>query len=560
MTILRRLLLSFLAILALFAVNLLAYSWSDSSRTQSFQDLEVALQRQLLVLEIEQDLQERNQEVKILTITSEGGLERQEVDEMVGRLAATEKNLQELNALSQDLEDLDTAGLVERYGELRATWSRFFDSLANQEAGDAPAPEDAAATAAPATAPMTAESEDPPEGLEAESTTLEAELKEADALARYLIDALDQLGRDERQRVRDATAAFFQARDVTRRNSLWIFAFSALVALTVAVTFSTRLARGLRRLEEGTQHLAEGNLEHRIEMKSDDELGRLARAFDHMSGRLRRAQDRIEEARRAAESANEAKSSFLANMSHELRTPMNAIIGYSEMLVEEAEDLDQDEFIPDLQKILAAGKHLLALINDILDLSKIEAGKMTLYVESIDVGELTRDVAATVEPLVAKNSNQLRLTVPDALPPLHADETKLRQTLFNLLSNACKFTTEGEIGLRVRHEPGRRRSDAQFVFEVTDTGIGMSPEQQAKVFDEFTQADASTTRRFGGTGLGLSISKRFCSMMGGDIRVSSREGKGSTFTIVLPEAVDSASEATTDMVGRPLAALAPPES
>jgi signal transduction histidine kinase/DNA-binding response OmpR family regulator/ligand-binding sensor domain-containing protein len=264
----------------------------------------------------------------------------------------------------------------------------------------------------------------------------------------------------------------------------------------------------------------------------------------------------LEQARHAADEANKAKSTFLANMSHELRTPLNAIIGYSEMLQEEAADTGQEAFVPDLEKIHGAGKHLLGLINDVLDLSKIEAGKMTLYLEDFDVAKLVREVAATVQPLIAKNGNRLEVECPPDLGVMHADVTKVRQTLFNLLSNASKFTEKGAIRLRVSEKVGERVSGSSataqspshshthlltdsrsVIFEVSDTGIGMTPEQLNKLFQAFTQADSSTSRKFGGTGLGLAISRKFCQLMGGDITVTSEHGKGSTFTVTLPAVV-----------------------
>jgi signal transduction histidine kinase len=213
-----------------------------------------------------------------------------------------------------------------------------------------------------------------------------------------------------------------------------------------------------------------------------------------------------------AEEANRAKSQFLANMSHELRTPLNAVIGITEMLKEDAEEFGQEDFVEPLERISRAGKHLLNLINEILDLSKIEAGKLEFHLEDLDIPSLVRDVATTVQPLADKNGNQLVVRCPDDLGGMRADLTRTRQIVLNLLSNACKFTENGEVSVDVRIEGGE--TGEQMILEVSDTGIGMTPEQMEKLFEEFSQADSSTTRRFGGTGLGLAISRRLARMMG----------------------------------------------
>jgi signal transduction histidine kinase len=241
------------------------------------------------------------------------------------------------------------------------------------------------------------------------------------------------------------------------------------------------------------------------------------------------------EAKSAAEDASRAKSRFLANMSHELRTPLNAIIGYSEMLQEEAEELERKAFVPDLQKIQVAGKHLLSLINDILDLSKIEAGRMELFLETYSVNTLINEVKALIQPLAEKNGNVLIVRWTGTLGSMQADMTRFRQILFNLLSNACKFTNKGTVTLEANRI---RENDKDWIqFRVRDTGIGMTPEQIAKLFQPFMQADATTSRKFGGTGLGLVLSRRYSQMMGGDMTVESEPSKGTTFMVRLPAEV-----------------------
>jgi adenylate cyclase len=248
----------------------------------------------------------------------------------------------------------------------------------------------------------------------------------------------------------------------------------------------------------------------------------------------------LEVARDAAQEASRTKSSFLANMSHELRTPLNAIIGVTEMLQEDARDFKREDEIEPLDRVQRAARHLLALINDILDLSKIEAGKMELMLERFPVASLVGDVVQTVEPIASKNGNQIVVICPDGVGSMYADQIRVRQALMNLVSNASKFTANGTVTISAARE--QSVDGERIEIAVTDTGIGISPEQLGKLFQEFSQADSSTTRKYGGTGLGLAISRRFCQMMGGDISVESELGHGSKFLITLPTHVGEAAE------------------
>jgi signal transduction histidine kinase/DNA-binding response OmpR family regulator len=505
MTIRRQLSLSYLGILLLLGCNLLIYLWTDTKREAAFGDLRRAISRQTLISSIQQQLSDYQKQVTLLSqITGEGGLSipsREEIDQFDTRLDSIGREIQQVSTIADTGDKASIESFDQTFEELSASWRSFYRNLGQERA-------------------------------------ITEMVMHAEPLTRTVMqEMLPHLQEVEKNREASATAHFHQVTTLLGRITVLVFIFSGVLAGVLAILVSARLQRGLRVLKSGADTLGAGNLEHRIPVQSKDELGDLANAFNHMGESLRSAQAELRERQREletltdeAQSANRAKSQFLANMSHELRTPMNAIIGYSEMLTDEAEDLGFQQFIPDLKKIRTAGKQLLALINDILDLSKIEAGKIELHFEEFSVQDMLSDVVTISEPLAAKNSNTLVTNISDV--EMYSDLTRIRQILFNLLSNSCKFTKSGSVELTATPEIS---ADGDFVnFQVKDSGIGMSSEQVSRVFEAFAQADASTTRKYGGTGLGLAITKKFCEMMGGTIDVESEIEKGTTFTVRVP--------------------------
>jgi len=314
----------------------------------------------------------------------------------------------------------------------------------------------------------------------------------------------------------------------------------------------SRIKTYLRFIEQDRRHHSE--LEQKVRERTAELINtrnQLEQRVAERTSELHLAKQKAEQAQQLAETASFAKSQFLANMSHELRTPLNAIIGYGEMVFEEASDNEDEIYLPDLNKILAAAKHLLGLINDILDISTIEAGKMEVVAETFELDTLVQEVLDTIQPFIDKKANQLTVSLPEVSGTMHTDAVKLRQMLLNLLSNAAKFTEQGHIQLEVERQ--WQAAQEWVSVRVIDNGIGMTEEQQVKLFQPFTQADASTTRRYGGTGLGLAITKQFTEMMGGRVLVHSEFGKGSTLTIELPVhlPIKLALPAATSTVSKP---------
>jgi signal transduction histidine kinase len=508
MTLRRRLTLSYFAVPVLLVCNAAFYYWSDLQRQAAFGEVRRAVARQILLGSIERELNDYQKQVALLsqgaTDSNGNGASAEEVARFNAGLDGIGQQVRQLLSISDGPDRQPVQGFAKAFADLDASWRIFYANLGRDQ-----------------------------------SRAITEVVTRAEPLSAQVKDLFSRLQEESQNRVRATSEHFDGVAQLTRSVVLVILLLSVTLAGLFAMLVTRRLTHGLSAVKAGVDSLSADDLSYRIPPLGGDELGDLAETFNVMGERLQGARSELEHRRQelevlavAAESASHAKTLFLANMSHELRTPMNAIIGYSEMLSEEVQDSEVPHLLPDLEKITIAGRHLLSLINDVLDLSKIEAGKMDLNPFPFEVRAMVQDLAATIAPLISRNRNRLTTQVDPQVGFMVADSTKVRQVLLNLLGNSSKFTQNGVIELHVSSEVSAGRE--WTVFRVKDSGIGMTEEGMARIFEAFTQAESSTARRYGGTGLGLAIVRSYCRIMGGKVEVESQSGKGSVFTVRLP--------------------------
>ncbi len=499
----KRIALTSLVILIFYFGTVMVFLWSTKISREKVSSLQSSIRSQYLVSDISQQLKELNTRLKVLDAVASAKdkkeLDPDEQENLLGGIVSTGESLDTLRATAGKEVASQLAG-IEMADEIILQWKELI-----------------------------ARSEEVGQPVQIYSlVAFGHEFDKAETQLELDGSFLRNLSSQINIQIEESEAQINQV-------SMLVFLASALIALILLAFLIRYTKRSLSALRLGTEEWSQGNLTHRIWITGKGDLGQLANAFNSMAEKLDATMEQAHEERLRADDANKAKSGFLANMSHELRTPMNAIIGYSEMLLEDIEDgvdLEPDDVQADLSKIHGAGKHLLGLINEVLDLSKVESGKMGVYNETADLEQLINDVSSTVKPLVANYENTLDTVFKLEDSEIRTDVTKFRQILMNLLSNAAKFTNKGQITIEANRFI---EEDVDMIsVSVADTGIGMTQEQLDKVFEEFTQADDSTTREFGGTGLGLAICKKFAELMLGRIDVESSPGKGTCFTFVAP--------------------------
>ncbi len=504
MSLRRRLTLSLFTILVLFAINVGTHFWGSYARSESMVAYRQAVSAGQLTGELAKQLEDQRQKILVLSTlrdNTDDRLAEADQNSALDGIRATRGTVDALGGMVSDVTALQFERLRDSSNRLLGDWEGFYRNYNDSQ--------------------WQSDVDDPIPYLEASQRLKELEQRQAFIAV-------------QRANVIDRTIA------LTDRITVLGFIASIFLTATLGFFLVRYTNDNLKRLKRGTQRLGAGELDYRIEDIDDDgELGDLANAFNSMSDELRRAIDEEKDAKRIADEANAAKSRFLANVSHELRTPLNAIIGYSEMLHDELDDRDainHEQFQSDLDKIVLSGRQLLGLIDDILDLSKIETGKMTLTRERFHPGEVMTMAIDALAPLLRRNGNELIVEDLSALPTIYNDAVKFRQVIVNLLSNAAKFTEQGSIRINAAYH----EDDQTVEICVSDTGIGMTDEQQAQVFEAFVQAEDSTSHRYGGSGLGLAICRDFCELMGGTISVQSAPGAGATFRVSLPADPESA--------------------
>jgi signal transduction histidine kinase len=505
MSLRRRLTLSLITILLLFAINVGTHLWGSLARSESMIAYRNSVTAAQTSTEIEQLLEDQRKQILVLSTlrdTTADQLDDEELAQAEDAILNIIGKIQTLGTLSGGVTELHYERLWDSSSRLLEGWLEFYRNYNDLD--------------------FVMDVEDPLPFQEASDRLRDLEQRQAFIAV-------------QREAIIDRTIAL--------TDRITVIGFFASIFLTATLgTFLVRYTnKSLKRLKKGTERFGSGDLNYRIDVEDEKgELGDLAQAFNDMSDKLRNAIYDVRKARDVADEANAAKSIFLANVSHELRTPLNAIIGYSEMLRDELDDeaeVDRGQYQTDLGKIIMSGRQLLTLINDILDLSKIETGKMSLHLETFSPAELLEQSADAIRPLLRDNNNELHMASLDGLPTLYNDPAKFRQIFTNLLSNANKFTRDGIITVRGKAPKNR---PGWVELTVQDTGIGMDAQAQDRVFDAFVQASTSTSANFGGTGLGLAICREYCEMMGGTISLKSELGVGTTFTVSIPSDPESA--------------------
>ncbi|NNL57844.1 MAG: HAMP domain-containing histidine kinase [Pseudomonadales bacterium] len=492
-----RLSISITAIVALFTLTNITYQISSQNRNLRLDNLQKAVQGQLASVTTRQTLQNQQKEILVLDALKQSGqetLSQNEIDNGIANLQEIATQIRLLGAYAYADSLAAYNDLATSHAELDMLWQQFYTRYNSDQ------------------------------------TPLASSIEQAYDNTIALLGEFESL---EIQAAEKLTERLQQVSRFNDRVTLGIYLFTIALTVGLGYLLIRYTTQSLQNLNVGTVRIGRGDLDYHIPVKSDDEIGDLTIAFNAMSDKLRNAMVQVQQSKENADQANRAKTNFLANMSHELRTPLNAIIGYSEMIIVEYGEeskLDEQQVVDDLQHILSSGRHLLQLINDVLDLAKIESGNMSVLNETFDSVKIIKNLVTTMLPLAKKNNNKLVVEASGDIPPVYSDAVKFRQIFINLISNACKFTHDGKITLLITAKPDTQ----QVIYHVSDTGIGMSAEAMHHIFEAFVQAESSTAHKYGGTGLGLAICKQFIEMMHGSLDLTSAEGAGTTFTVILP--------------------------